>query len=857
MLWEIVSRGTSPHRVETTQNKEKTVMTNRDNSRMKSRITHFAKAGRSAALGVALLAQATLAATYSYDSAATQRTLYVDVANGETETFDAAYMEPAGASVTNIVKRGDGTLQVTSDTPLTAYTFDIRVEDGIFKFAGKLALGTRTAANAGTITVCDGATIQNTSAASNAGIGANWTTHIIGEGHNGMGALYKTSYSYGGPFGNWVLDGDAKAVMFSSAQDNMYSVDLNGHVLDLHLQSGWFIEVSRIENGGEIRVHGNPSAASNYTRFRNWNGFYGGAENLISFSNTTWQIENMRQYLTATPGLDWSMAFEDKSAMRIVAGTYKGGTIQNNSWNGPVVIRRGMLPVSVPADKGELGFAFKGAVSGGGFDLQGLDTTTLSLRLANSGNTFTNGITGQYADLRLAANGALPATGGPLALTNSTVTLEDSSATWSLPAAEFSGTGSVTGGRGAWASLAKTGAGTLAYDSAVGGPTLDIAEGTVDFTSLTNRTAFAGLVEGRKHLTQSSSATDRYVVYQMAASWKGSTETNAITQGTRLLYDWTRDPDTGWTTNLLLSYEGYIWNNSPTNELWAFAGGGTEGSDWHLKIDGQTAVGKCIWSSSRPVCFCDGVVAGNFAYDLHTNTVVMTPGPHRFEYRHAISLTATGYGLALCGGISGYGNYKDTLEEPKYEKWRAACGLMFNRTGKCTRNIADYEELIDPGDGSLLTWDIPPASGTLPHPVTGEAVSLTPVFSSLRMGPGTSMLVPDGSTWTFADVEGWPTVTGGNVAVTDTFTADGENAGRASFAIDGTLTFDPGAQIIPPGVDVRPPDRGRVGQYVLGTANGGISGSPAAARNSHWKVFVEGNAVKAVFIPEHTLLLLQ
>ena len=793
------------------------------------------------------------AATYSYDDAqATKRTLFVNVASGEDATFDVTYMD---ATITNIVKLGDGTLQVTSDTPLTAYTFDIRVEDGIFKFAGKLALGTRTAANAGTITVCDGATIQNISGASNAGIGVNWTTHIIGEGHNGIGVLYKTSYSYGSPFGKWVLNGDAKVVM-CSLEESMYPVDLKGHILDLFLQSGYFIEVSRIENGGELRVHGNP-AASSYARFRSWNGFYGGAENLISFSNTTWQIENMRQYLTATPGLDWSMAFEDNSAMRIVAGTYKGGTIQNNSWNGPVVIRRAVLPVSVPADKDELGFAFNGAISGGGFDLQGLDTTTLSFRLANSGNTFANGITGQYADLRLAANGALPAAGGPLALTNSTVTLEDSFAVWSLPAAEFSGTGSVTGGRGAWTALAKTGAGTLAYDSAVGGPILDIAEGSVDFTSLTNRTAFAGLVEGLKHLTQGSSAAERYVVYQMAASWRGSTGTNSITQGTRLLYDWTRDPDTGWTTNLLLSYEGYIWNNSPTNELWAFAGGGAEGSDWHLKIDGQTAVGKCIWSGSKAVCFCDGVVAGNFAYDLHTNMVVMTPGPHRFEYRHAISLTATGYGLSRCGSISGYGNYKNTLEEPKYEKWRSACGLMFNRTGKCTRNIEDYEELVDPGDGSLLTWDIPPASGTLPHPVTGEAVSLTPVFSSLRMGPGTSMLVPQGSTWTFADVEGWPTVTGGSVAVTDTFTADGENFGRASFAITGTLTFSQGSQIIPPGVGVRPPDKGRAGEYVLGTAAGGISGAPAAGHNSRWKVLVDGNAVKAIFIPEHTVMIIR
>ncbi len=828
-------------------------MTNRDNSRMKSRLRYFAKAGRTAVLGVALLAQTTLAATYSYDSAATQRTLYVQVADGETETFDATYMAPTGASVTNLIKRGDGTLDIPNGTDLTAYSFDIRVEDGIFKFSGKNVLSTA----GGTITILDGATIWNSAGGGSGGIGNKWTTYFTGTGHNGMGALYRNFYAYGGSFGKWVLNGDAKVVM-CSAEDHMDSVDLNGHILDLFLQNGYFINEDRIENGGEIRVHGNPAAAS-FAEFQSWNGFYGGSENLISFSNTTWRVASTRQRTATDPGIEWSMAFDDKSAMLIRTGTYKGGN-SDNSWWGPVNIRRDRLPVSVPANKEELGFSFKGAVSGGGFDLQGLDTTTLSLRLSNASNTFTNGVTGRYADLRLAANGALPASGGALVLTNSAVTLEDTTASYSLPAAEFSGTSSVKGGRGAWTRLVKTGTGKLDYDSVIGAQTLDIVEGTIDLTAIaTNRTAFSGLVEGRKHLTNGSSSSERYLVYRMVAGnpWQGTTATNAVTSGTRLLYDWTKDPDTGWTTNLLLSYTGYIWNNSPTNELWSFAGGGAENSDWRLCIDGQTAVGKCIWSGSASARYCDGVVAGNFAYDLHTNAVVLAPGPHLFEYRHAISLTATTYGLHYCWGIGGYGNYKDSLTGDRYENWRAACGLMYNNTGKCTRDIRDYKELIDPGDGSLLTWDIPPASGTLPHPVTGDPVNPRPTFNALRMSADTAMLVPDGSRWTFSTVEGWPTVTGGSVAVTDSLKIDGDNVGRAAFAISGTLSFGPGACFVAPDENEKPVDRGRGGTYIVGTAAGGIVNAPVSVTNGRWRVFAEGNAVKAVYVPEATVMFIR
>ncbi len=789
------------------------------------------------------------AATYSYDdSGAAQRKLYVDVADGATETLDTTWMEPYGATVTEIIKLGDGTLIIPQNTSLASTAFDISVQDGIFRFGGKPSLGNI----ARTITVNNGATLWNTSGGDYASIGAGVTTHFSGEGHKGMGALYKNNYSYGYPFGYWVLEGDAKVWTIDQYEnDPPKRIDMNGHALDLHVQASYW-EYVVVTNAGAIRIHGNPNTNSNFVRFKNWNALGGGSEETLSFENTAWQLQDMRRYLITDTGLNRSLSFGAGASIHLLTGSYSLGF--GNYWAGPVEVLNDTLPLTVAADKGELSFAFTNVVSGGGFELNGLNTTTLGLYLSNSGNSYTNGITGRYAKLHLGANGALPATGGALALTNSAVILEDSSAIWSLPAAEFAGTGSVKGGRGAWASFTKTGAGNLFYDSVVGSDTLDITEGTVDFRSFSsNRTVFAGLVEGIQHVNFGSASAQRYEVYAFPYLWRYNASSNSITRGARLLYDSTLDPETGWTTNLFLSYTGYIWNNSPTNELWAFAGHGTDSESWwRLNIDGKKTVGFTRWNNQNTISYCGD---GSAYWDLHTNAVVLAPGPHRFEYRHAVPISAKkGYGVTYSYGIGDWGTYKSTLPA-KYEKWGADRGLMYSRKGVCTRNIDDYEMLVDPGDGSLLTWDIPlPDFSPAPHPITGELVSPLPTFDKLRMAPGTEMLVPAGSTWAFTEVEGLPTVIGGNVSVAGAWTVCGSDAGSTPFTITGTLTFGPGAHFVPPAQNERPADRSIGAVYVLGTADGGIVNHPAEAVGPRWRVFVEGNAVKAAYLPLATII---
>ena len=110
---------------------------------------------------VALVAANAFAeAAYSYDDA--DRLNYaVSVPSGETVEISSGAIALLNAnSVTNFIKRGDGTLVVGS--VLDSYTGSVRVEDGIYRMApsktDNTACGVRS--GGGDIVVIDGATLS-------------------------------------------------------------------------------------------------------------------------------------------------------------------------------------------------------------------------------------------------------------------------------------------------------------------------------------------------------------------------------------------------------------------------------------------------------------------------------------------------------------------------------------------------------------------------------------------------------------------------------------------------------------------------------------------------------------------------
>ncbi len=771
------------------------------------------------------LAQISFAAAYSYDDPeASERTLYVELDSG-TEYFVADWITPAGATVTNLVKRGDGLLYVTND--FSALVFDTRVEDGILRFGHKNALGSSTA---GVVTVCDGATLRSDGTPGRS-LGSEKHVYFEGRGHEGMGALYKTNYDWGHPFGALEMTGDAYIYM-ASAEDHVGgNLNMNGHELVLETGVLGYHSTSTVTNYGTMVW--TSSRADGKVNFSDWLRIYASASSKLAFTNILWNVNNFYP-INGNLLFKFGLEFREGARMNIAATR---PTSTYNQWWGPVSVLRDVLPVTVSANKDIVGFGISGAVSGGGFNLTGQDTTTLEFRLSNADNTFTNGISGTYASLCLGRNGALPAAGGPLVLTNSTCELEDLMP-YALPDASFDGTCTVSGGPGRWRSLAKTGSGTLAYESTLGADTLDISGGVVDLSAITNRAAYAGLVEGRKtdvvdYSKYTSNLNNGNYLLWAHINNKGYLVTNTVTRGTRLMYDNTRNEETGWTTNCIFTYSGYIWNNSPTNEVWAFAS--AVYCYWRIDIDNQFAMGYYDWWGS-------GYSDGTAYWDVMTNTVVLAPGPHRFEYRGAVSWgQVSNYGIKSAG----YLNSSHTFTSPE-EVWADNCGLMYNDSGVCSRLASDYKKLIDPGDGSLFTWDIP-SEGTVPHPVTGEPIKARPVFGKLKAASGTTLRVPDGTDWTFAESEGGRSVTGGGVTVTNSWTFDGTEVGTAAFAISGPLTFGENAKVVLSD-EAKPPSQYKGTEVTLGTAAGGISGVPAKDPSvRRWFVRVDGNSLKATY----------
>jgi autotransporter-associated beta strand protein len=119
-----------------------------------------------------------------------------------------------------------------------------------------------------------------------------------------------------------------------------------------------------------------------------------------------------------------------------------------------------------------------------------------------------------------------------------------------------------------------------------------------------------------------------------------------------------------WGTTRFGLYAGYIWNRSPTNEVWSFAE--SIDDDVRFILDGETIIDNTNWQATT----------------VATRTV--TPGPH------AIKLLVANIGNT--GGPVNQDGWGTT-----------AFGFGVDRLGRGLKDSACYERLLDPGDGSLLT----------------------------------------------------------------------------------------------------------------------------------------------------------
>ena len=254
-----------------------------------------------------------------------------------------------------------------------------------------------------------------------------------------------------------------------------------------------------------------------------------------------------------------------------------------------------------------------------------------------------------------------------------------------------------------------------------------------------------------------------------------------------------------WTENTLWTYSGYIWNRNETTETWTFASCIlARGS---VFVDGE----RVVYNQGPAGTSADGgVKQGN---------VTVSPGAHKFEVRlQSAAVTES----ASIGGGAYYSSKlaNDHGTESGYT-WAAGKGIMLDRQGRGSHNVADYAKIVDAGDGALLTQ-----TDAL------DVVTRTPNFavSTLVATGGVSAVDFDSCDYAFRGVLGSPAILRcGNLSISESLTVGrGAYAGQAMTS-DGRVTFGEGAKVV---VDFAGRFRPTTGSVTILTAADGIVGEP-------------------------------
>ena len=287
----------------------------------------------------------------------------------------------------------------------------------------------------------------------------------------------------------------------------------------------------------------------------------------------------------------------------------------------------------------------------------------------------------------------------------------------------------------------------------------------------------------------------------------------------------------GWTANTLWTYSGYIWNRTGTNETWTFAS--CILARGAVFLDGQKVVANESPSSSDS---WGGVKQGS---------VLVAPGAHKLELRlHTTSVTQYTYG----GGGAFYNdNLANKHGSEEGYAWAALSGVMLDRQGRQSHNVADYAKIKDDGDGELLTQTDAP-----------DVVISTPNFevSTIVATNGAATVDLGGSAYGLKSVIGTPQFANATtVTVSETWTLT--SLPPVPLSCDGALVFAPGSTLTLDGF--KSPKRMGAAEgateFTIATA-GSIDGVPTlVCARPQWSLEKAANALKLKYEPSGCVLL--
>ena len=735
--------------------------------------------------------------------------------NGETTT--KSFSEISFATGT-IRKRGTGFLR--SDSSLVSFTGTILVEEGAWLVTanGHLGYSVHPYTDSASVVISNGASVVYAIPSGSAQFRQAIT--FGGTGYNGMGAIcIENKVSNLSQFfwnTHWTMSDDATIAVHntnSSITGGYLTLDMAGHMLAFQGYGGgtgstFTFQYPTINNPGNIVLDGvrwafNIDSLGKSGRVVR--DLAGTAANTIELKKGTRSAtEAWFHMVNMDPTSPWKVISHEGGVMRSTHGLW--GSTNLAAWAGPVELADGLLAVSGSRDSS---FTFYNEISGAG----GLTCSRgQQVVLANGGNTFTGEVrintnrTEGEGELRLFADGALPANGAGARLYDSSLELAGYCGTYHLPSLVFDVKTGLTetfrgGTNGVVKSLRKIGVGTLDISApvTVTGVT-EIAAGTLRVPY-----AYAGLIAGGMASVSPNYPSDQLKLIDTLVL------TNRVALGADLAYTdeegyWLRDRVT-WGGRALFTYHGYLWNRSGVTQDWTFALNISQGANLYLN---------------------GSAVANLYATDYRANgyvkfkTIPVPPGANRFDLR---IYTTGAYGPSFDWSEyrKGY-TYKKNSKDGEKLAWKPNFGFAIDTQGRESTNAVDYVSAVDPGDGSLLTVSV--------DGLDDSVAAVLPKFDHLKFTGGT--LDTRGSDITVPVLEGvngavtnsnayFP---GGSLTVGAKWMLSGSAISGKTLKVTGKLKFDVGATL--DCADLALLTRT---EHTLATATGGIEGMPAFDSN--------------------------
>ncbi|MBP5544902.1 MAG: hypothetical protein ILM98_12560 [Kiritimatiellae bacterium] len=733
-----------------------------------------------AALTCALALQTATPAQASMDDwRGNAATPAVQIAVGSDMTLSDA-LTANGVSLSgaaSLVKTGSGTVTVDDASGIGSFAGDIHVFQGGWQVGTSAGFGT---SDGSTWVYPNGCVLVTDVTVSHSGE----IFHLAGTGKHdwyGWGAIrfptdtqQNNAMAVGAYGSRWILEDDATVMVSGNGNGRSFlpaiDLELNGH--DLTFWRGRYGKVaatysapsqygmfSSITGSGNIIMeNGVTFLASGFDppSYTEGNGLV--LRNAMIAFEKSKSREGWRLTASPLPAADWddpkyvAANLRPSLVLRNLNNKNYNGEHDANVWRGPVTLE-GDLDIWQADQNYAYSMTLPNKVTGTG----GLNVITGKawLYLDNPENDFQGGVrlSGPNNRLVLAADGALPADGGRLLLTDSSVAFPSTvSAPWSLPALELGGTSVVQNCQGSWKSVTALAGADAKYNSFLGASNLILRSGSkLTLKSFFDPADYPGWEE-RYDVNRSTTDFDSlpqtgirlYPYYMENNDFRDIKDSNNATRtGTRTI-----------------AYATYLWNHGTSDETWTFAG--HFGSHVYVWLNGQQIL---------------ALTAGNAWRNPYRVTGTLHPGANR---------------LIVLSDNCSWGATSDTRESD-IGTWAGVNnkGFVYAVGDVPLTDSTLFHAPTDPGDGSFCTTKC--GDDAL------DGISWGATFTALSMAPD-SLLDLGGRDYTFAEFENAGTVvSNGNATVTSSWTIDCSQVAFDDWApstFTGTLTIGDNAEIV-------------------------------------------------------------